>query len=370
MESKLSKRKQFFYNPTIDPNTHQSIEINSDKYKQLVKKYGEPTKIKSPKSNKLISIGKGEYNKLKSDGYTDNQLIIKNDITPKLINVGGKEYTEDDLLMMIEHYYKTTTPLQELPTLVPDILKEIMYYADLKTLKHYCQTSKETQLLCRDSDFWKIKFEKQNLPFLYTIHEENIKITKNKNYKREPKTEEKWEKLYKDTVLNLRIATKLINNIIDSHKFMTFTHGEIAFFECPWFPVAWFKAIQTIKNNKDINRYYFRPEVIYSINITKNNIEYIIRFNIDWDLEEEDDFIKENYFNEQDKKYTLVLSQQEFIIYIAKLLYQFDQFDKEDVFLSEYFENDEDEDEEGNIIYRQDLKIKPTQNIKSIFPNW
>lgn len=66
--------EQFRHNPNIDPKTGQEIQIGSPVYQKLVKKYGEPYKIKSPKSNKLISIGKGEYNKLIKDGYTFDML--------------------------------------------------------------------------------------------------------------------------------------------------------------------------------------------------------------------------------------------------------------------------------------------------------
>lgn len=44
--------------------TGNDVKVGSKEYKQLVKTYGEPNKIKSPLSAKLISVGKGEYNKL------------------------------------------------------------------------------------------------------------------------------------------------------------------------------------------------------------------------------------------------------------------------------------------------------------------
>jgi hypothetical protein len=285
-------------------------------------------------------------------------------VLSKSIRVGGKDYLEQDLLMMIEHYYKTTSQNPILPSLVPDILKEILYYTDLNTLKRFCQANKEYQLLCQDYQFWKTKFLKQQLPLLYAIHPENEKLTKNKSLKKEPKTREQWEKLYKDTLINLNIAGKFVTNIIKTNKFNTFTHGEIAFQDCLWFPVDWFKIVKELISNKITKRYHFRPEVIYRIDTIKNI--YTIQFHIDFDVEEGDDFEPYDYFNYKDDKYTLILSQQDFIIYIAKLLYTFEKFDKEDVFLFEYFEDDED----GIIIYRQDLKMKPTKNIKTIFPHW
>lgn len=83
MSQQITKKDLFKSNPTIDPRTGENIEINSIEYNQLVNKYGEPNKIKSPKSNKLISIGKGEYKKLKTEGYTDEQLLTQYKINKK-----------------------------------------------------------------------------------------------------------------------------------------------------------------------------------------------------------------------------------------------------------------------------------------------
>lgn len=54
----MDLKEQFKKLPIIDPKTGESIEILSKKYYKLVNKYGEPYKIKSPKSGKMISIGK------------------------------------------------------------------------------------------------------------------------------------------------------------------------------------------------------------------------------------------------------------------------------------------------------------------------
>ena len=70
----------FRKNPSINPVTGESVKIGSVKYKKLTQLYGELS-IKSPKSNKKITIGKGEYKKLLKNGYTEQQLLslIDND---------------------------------------------------------------------------------------------------------------------------------------------------------------------------------------------------------------------------------------------------------------------------------------------------
>lgn len=81
MERQSSKLK-FLTNPNKDPKTGIPIKIGGKEYKHLEEKYGTP-KIKSPKTQKKISVNKGEYKKLIKEGYTDDQLLygtIHNDI--------------------------------------------------------------------------------------------------------------------------------------------------------------------------------------------------------------------------------------------------------------------------------------------------
>lgn len=67
--------EQFKKEPYKNPVTVAQVEIGSKEYENLVKKYGQPYKIKSPKTGRKINIGRGEYTKLKNDGYTDEQLL-------------------------------------------------------------------------------------------------------------------------------------------------------------------------------------------------------------------------------------------------------------------------------------------------------
>lgn len=76
MEPELTLEEQFKLVPYINPKTGEEIIIGSPEYNKLVKKYGEPYKIKSLKSGVLIQVGKGAYMNLKKDGYTDKQIIL------------------------------------------------------------------------------------------------------------------------------------------------------------------------------------------------------------------------------------------------------------------------------------------------------
>jgi hypothetical protein len=71
-----SYKDMFHKNPRQDPITGKKIKICSEAYKYLVNEYGEP-KIRSPKTNYLITVGKNTYNKLLKEGYTENELLSK-----------------------------------------------------------------------------------------------------------------------------------------------------------------------------------------------------------------------------------------------------------------------------------------------------
>ena len=73
-----TNRSRFYNNPTIDsplgaaitdrtPKTGDIIDINSKRFKELVKKYGD-IKIVSPKSGREITVGKITYNQLLKEG--------------------------------------------------------------------------------------------------------------------------------------------------------------------------------------------------------------------------------------------------------------------------------------------------------------
>ena len=120
-----SNRSRFYNNPTIDPKSGDPIEINSKRFKQLVKKYGD-VKVVSPKSGREIIVGKITYNNLLKDGYTVNELLnIKNNKNSMFTN-------RDELYI-------------------------VMANSDFETIKNICSTNKAAAEICNDKLFWKTK---------------------------------------------------------------------------------------------------------------------------------------------------------------------------------------------------------------------
>ena len=124
-------RSRFYKNPSVDPKTGEQIDINSKRFKQLVKKYGD-VRIVSPKSGREITVGKATYNKLLKEGYSVNELL---NINNKELNI--KNITTRDLMK--------------------DEMYAIMINADYETIKHLCLTNKTGADICNDEFFWKTK---------------------------------------------------------------------------------------------------------------------------------------------------------------------------------------------------------------------
>jgi hypothetical protein len=353
MEPKASKKTNFRNNPSIDPITGDTIKIGSKKYKQLVEKYGEPNKIRSPKTNKLIGINKIEYKKLKKEGYTDNQLIM-NEI--KIFNIDGKNYTENELLMMINYY--NSTHVTSIPNLNVDNIKEIMYHADINTLQQYCLTNTIANKLCNESSFWMEKFEKNNIPIIFEINEQNIKYMNDEDNEQKllniervtktPKTASQWIQAYKDSIKFISIATKFVENALLTNNFTEFNTPEIGVDECLWFSTKAFKHVYNLRKKLH--------------NIVVNFINYKIsknKYEINLDII---DYDTDNITN-----YKIPLSKNEFILYLAKLIYFFRDYDEEELFLIENNKEELDVD----ALYINDLTEKlPTYNRKMVFPNW
>jgi hypothetical protein len=126
----MESKKQLFYKyPNMNPNTNKPIVIGSNEYLKLVKKYGEP-KIKSPKTGYKISVGKGTYNKLLKEGYTEKEKELLNSNVVKSI--------------------QTTITL-------PDeiILEEILMKNGVKDVLKICKLNKHYNQICQNDKFWE-----------------------------------------------------------------------------------------------------------------------------------------------------------------------------------------------------------------------
>jgi Leucine-rich repeat (LRR) protein len=136
--------KCLIYNkPRQDPITGKKIKIGSDAYQHLVNEYGEP-KIRSPKTNNLITVNKITYNKLLKEGYTENELLSKS-ITNKMIILNDFNDTK------MEGYFNTSI------TLLPDeiILEEILNNTNIDNFINICKANKRYYEYCRDDLFWE-----------------------------------------------------------------------------------------------------------------------------------------------------------------------------------------------------------------------
>jgi|SRR5438445_7765223 len=132
---------QFKSHPNVNPVTQQTVVVGSKDYKKLVKLYGEPNKIKSPKSQSLIGVNKGEYKKLIKQGYTDNQLIGN----------------------------RIQTPIVDDNRLPDDVMMELLLRSDVTTIMNLCRTNKSYLKICQgnnDQDFWKQKITRDGLPLV------------------------------------------------------------------------------------------------------------------------------------------------------------------------------------------------------------
>lgn len=344
----LSKKQQFLQNPFIDPENGNVLKINSKRYKELINKYGQP-KVKSPKSHKLISVGKGEYKNLIKEGYTHEQLLSN----VKTYTINNKTYTEVQLIQYIQFYdnVNKTDHIDRKVELTGDVLYEIMLHGDIQIIHQYCLTNKNAQQLCHDRNFWINKFTYDQLPLLYQINKENV-LKSTKEYldegyiENEPDTWKGWETLYKNTVLFMNVATTFVNNIIRTGIFTSFHTPEVKYYEYLWLPVEWFKQLAKLEKMEK-KGVYVTVDVNYEIILGKD-IQYKIYFYIN-DID-----TGKNY-----KTFELNLSKKDFIIQLARLFYYQRNFDPDELFLM-----NEDEDNPEAIMI-QDLI---TNDLKNLFP--
>jgi hypothetical protein len=119
--------KELFHKyPNINPLTGYYITIGSYEYNRLVKNYGEP-KIKSPKTNRLITVNKGTYKEL-LNMYSENELFHENK------NI---EIFPDDI-----------------------ILEEILKNTDIDNFINICKANKHYYEYCSNDIFWEKLYHK------------------------------------------------------------------------------------------------------------------------------------------------------------------------------------------------------------------
>jgi hypothetical protein len=296
----------------------------------------EKEKVYNTSSKRYLQINGQQYKKLIHDGYKH----IGNELIPPTMK------------------QQSPKKLQQV-SLTNDVLYEIMLKADIDTVHQYCLTNKNALNLCQDKLFWKMKFNYDSLPLLYQFPKENFELIDKdqqqylleENYiKQEPNTWKQWEQLYKQTQLMMTVATRFVNEIINTGIFMEFDTPEIKFYEYLWLPVEWFEFV----HNLDVQQICNVPNISYEIIKKKNNIQYKIHLIFD--------DIGEKYVP---KSQELILSKQEFILYFAKLLYFHQNYDIDEIFLA-----DHDEGEPKGLWINDFLSQDDNDNIKNLFPDW
>lgn len=134
-EESIKKTKKdlgelFRTKPSFHPKTNEPIVIGGKAYNKLEEKYGEPNKIKSPKTQSKIGVNKGEYKKLIKEGYTDNQLLYD----------------------IIDNQPKTNKSKEENIKSFKDIvlLNDYLIQLDYVDLRNLCRTDKSFESICDD----------------------------------------------------------------------------------------------------------------------------------------------------------------------------------------------------------------------------
>lgn len=136
-----SLKYQFRLCPIIDPETGDDVVVGSKHYNALVNIYGEPFKVRSPKSGVYITVGKGAYNNLLKDGYTEKEIFLgkKNNNINKTVPKNIKKDID---------YYDYLLPME--------IFLEIMSHMKTIDKLNFCKVSKQMHELCEKDEHVKV----------------------------------------------------------------------------------------------------------------------------------------------------------------------------------------------------------------------
>lgn len=154
---------KFYNNPSVDPVTDEPIKIGSPRFHELAKEYGYP-KIKSPKSHRLIDVGKGTYSKLIPE-YTHEYLLSQRNLVPMNIQTS-----------IVPNVTLTKDFIPNLPDDVTiEIIKNMTTYNQLQ----FCNSNKQIHKLCKEIN-GTMEILKYNLqPKTMAVTYERIIIIKN-----------------------------------------------------------------------------------------------------------------------------------------------------------------------------------------------
>jgi hypothetical protein len=155
--------------------------MSTNEYQTLKDKFFENPKRDPRNPNKKIYYGKGPYNKLVAEFGDPTQST-------------AKEIKDHNI------------------SLPDDVIREILYLLPFEDIKTFCITQKY-QHICNDASFWKIIFEKSNLPIIGT-----------------PQNAQEWIDEYKkiynayiesELLLNNKDIFGIIANIIPNNSYIS-----------------------------------------------------------------------------------------------------------------------------------------------------
>ena len=155
-----------------------------------------------------------ELRRLEKKYKTIKQVKTKH-IDAKIFIIKNKEYTEDQLYEMIQYYesqHKPVNTIQE-NMINKDTWLNVLLQSDTETLKTSCFINNDTINICNDLQFWKLKFEQDNLPFLLKKDTLENYI---KNYNKIKKIKTNIIKLYDNVLLNKKYNVLSINDTNDT----------------------------------------------------------------------------------------------------------------------------------------------------------
>ncbi len=145
----------------------------------------------------------------------DKKVNKTKPIDSKIYIIKNKEYTEDQLYEMIQYYESQHKPICD--TIQENMINKdtwlnVLLQSDTETLKTSCFINKDTVNICNDLQFWKLKFEQDNLPFLLKKDTLENYI---KNYNKIKKIKTNIIKLYDNVLLNKKYNVLSINDTND-----------------------------------------------------------------------------------------------------------------------------------------------------------
>ena len=112
------------------------------------------TKIKNPKTGRMINIyGDTYYKLIKNEGYTEAYLLSLT-TSHRMLNTNNK-------IINI-----TATSSDAIPDINYDVYYNLLIQSDYKTIKSLCLTNTTSIKVCSDDFFWKNKFIYDDTPIL------------------------------------------------------------------------------------------------------------------------------------------------------------------------------------------------------------